>query len=53
MIAFGFAAYYAATKASGPSAPVLAAFLKQDHPCKTIVEVVSMLMFALSQITKN
>ena len=35
VIAFGFAAFYAATKATGPAAPVLAAFLKQDHPCKT------------------
>ena len=35
VIAFGFAAYYAATKAIGPAAPVLAAFFKQDHPCKT------------------
>lgn len=35
VIAFGFAAYYAATKATGPAASVLAAFLKQDHPCKT------------------
>ena len=35
VIAFGFAAYYAATKAVGPAGPVLAAFLKQDHPCKT------------------
>ena len=35
VIAFGFAAYYAATKATGAAAPVLAAFLKRDHPCKT------------------
>ena len=35
VIAFGFAAYYAATKAVGPAGPVLAVFLKQDHPCKT------------------
>ena len=35
VIAFGFAAYYAATNAIGPGAPILAAFLKQDYPCKT------------------
>ena len=34
-IAFGFNAYYAAAKPAGLAGPALAAFLKQDYPCKT------------------